>query len=182
VSEVSTYERLLDQAQRLVQMRGFNGFSYADLASQIGIRKPSIHYHFPAKQDLGLELIRRYRRQLRDGFAHADSISQDPAKRLSMYVQFFADLVRNGQLCLCTALAAEADSLSAAIHSELQAAFSDKTMWLEQNLAALGHSNADLKAKQMVATVEGAMLMARAYKDVMVYETICQQVLQGYQQ
>ncbi len=179
---MSTYERLLDQAQRLVQTRGFNGFSYADLASQIGIRKPSIHYHFPAKQDLGLELIRRYRRQLQAGFSHADSISQDPARRLSMYVQFFADLVRNGQLCLCTALAAETDSLSTAIHLELQAAFSDKANWLEQNLATLGHSNAGLKAKQMVATIEGAMLMARAYKDVMVYDTIAQQVLQAYQE
>ena len=43
-----------------MQVRGFNGFSYADIASELGITKASLHYHFPGKAELGEALIERY--------------------------------------------------------------------------------------------------------------------------
>jgi len=50
-------QRILDVAERLVQTRGFNGFSYADIAEALDVTKASLHYHFPAKSDLGARLI-----------------------------------------------------------------------------------------------------------------------------
>jgi AcrR family transcriptional regulator len=47
-------------AERLVQTRGYNGFSYADVAAELNISKASLHYHFPGKAELGEALIRRY--------------------------------------------------------------------------------------------------------------------------
>ena len=55
-----TSQRILDTAERLVQTRGFNGFSYADIATTLGVTKASLHYHFPAKAELGHRLIERY--------------------------------------------------------------------------------------------------------------------------
>ena len=55
-----TNSRILDVAERLVQLRGFNGFSYADVASELEITKASLHYHYPGKADLGKALIERY--------------------------------------------------------------------------------------------------------------------------
>ena len=57
---MNTRTSLLDSAEQAVRQRGYNGFSYADLAREIGIRKASIHHHFPTKADLGLALIERY--------------------------------------------------------------------------------------------------------------------------
>ena len=57
---VDTSQRILDTAERLVQTRGFNGFSYADIATTLGVTKASLHYHFPAKAKLGQRLIERY--------------------------------------------------------------------------------------------------------------------------
>ena len=37
----------LNLAETLVRTRGYNGFSYRDLAEQIGIKTASIHYRFP---------------------------------------------------------------------------------------------------------------------------------------
>ena len=48
-----TPERILDVAERLVQLRGFNDFSYADIARELGITTASLHYHFPSKAELG---------------------------------------------------------------------------------------------------------------------------------
>src|ERR1700682_1229989 len=61
-----TSQRILDIAERLVQTRGFNGFSYADIAGTLHVTKASLHYHFPAKADLGRRLIERYERHFFD--------------------------------------------------------------------------------------------------------------------
>ena len=56
-----TREEILNTAESLWQHRGYNAFSYHHIAVQLGIRNAAIHYHFPGKEDLGVELIRRYR-------------------------------------------------------------------------------------------------------------------------
>ncbi|MGD0811101.1 MAG: helix-turn-helix domain-containing protein, partial [Acidimicrobiales bacterium] len=56
----STASDILDAAERLVQSRGFNGFSYADVSSELGITKAALHYHFAGKAELGESLISRY--------------------------------------------------------------------------------------------------------------------------
>ena len=61
MKENSTRERILDSAQALAQARGFNAFSYADIATELGVKKASIHYHFPSKQNLETQLLERYR-------------------------------------------------------------------------------------------------------------------------
>lgn len=178
--EATTSERLLDEAQRLVQLCGFNGFSYADLSRAIGIAKPSIHYHFPSKQDLGLQLVKRYRRNLQHGLAFVETNFPEPKIRLLRYVEFFGQLIQDGRLCLCSALAADAGSLSVEIQLELEAAFTDKISWLEQNLKSIGIPNPNIEAKQLVATVDGAMVMARAYQNTAMYNDICQKLLESY--
>jgi len=55
-----TRTAILDVAERLVQSRGFNGFSYADVAAELGITKAALHYHFRGKAELGESLISRY--------------------------------------------------------------------------------------------------------------------------
>jgi TetR/AcrR family transcriptional repressor of nem operon len=59
-TETGTRGRILDTAERLVQTRGFNGFSYADVATELGVTKASLHYHFPGKAELGEALVARY--------------------------------------------------------------------------------------------------------------------------
>src|SRR6267154_6700053 len=55
-----TAEQILDLAETLIQTRGYSAFSYQDIADSLGIRKASIHYHFPSKTDLGIAVVDRY--------------------------------------------------------------------------------------------------------------------------
>src|SRR5690348_9471667 len=89
----STTGRILDVAERLVQTRGFNGFSYADIAAEVGITKASLHYHFATKAELGRTLIDRYTesftaalRTITERLARAD-------ERLRAYVKLYADVL-----------------------------------------------------------------------------------------
>ena len=52
---VHTSQQILDIAQRLVQTRGFNAFSYADIANELNVSKASLHYHFTSKAKLGVK-------------------------------------------------------------------------------------------------------------------------------
>ena len=72
-----TAQRILDIAERLVQTRGFNGFSYADIAQTMRVTKASLHYHFPAKADLGKRLIERYEANFLAALAKIDSQGKD---------------------------------------------------------------------------------------------------------
>ena len=72
-------DQILVSAQRLVQQRGFNGFSYADIAVEVGIRKASLHHYFPTKTDLGLALIEVYSGRLNSALLNisGSSLSAD---------------------------------------------------------------------------------------------------------
>lgn len=54
----ATALEIIEAAQELAQTRGYNGFSYQDIAERVGIRTASIHYHFPSKGDLGKAALR----------------------------------------------------------------------------------------------------------------------------
>src|SRR5580700_2765675 len=77
---------ILDASEQLAQTRGYNGFSYADVAAQLGVTKASLHYHFPSKAQLGTALIERYQRTFGTALDAIDGETEDPAEKLRRYV------------------------------------------------------------------------------------------------
>ena len=106
-----TASRILDVAERLVQSRGFNGFSYADVASELGISKPSLHYHFAGKAELGEALIERYAARFAASLEEIDRGGADAPGKLDAYARLYADVLREKRMCLCGMLAADYDTL-----------------------------------------------------------------------
>src|SRR6187401_1109572 len=80
-----TTSRILDVAERLVQIRGFNGFSYADVASELKVTKASLHYHFPGKAELGEALVERYAARFADALSAIDRRGGDAPAKLEAY-------------------------------------------------------------------------------------------------
>ena len=163
-----TAERLVDVAQDLVQTRGYNGFSYADLSTAVGIRKASVHHHFPAKGDLGREVAARYRRTFADTLAAIERATPAPRARLDRYVELYAAaLSERGRMCLCGMLAAEYDTLPEPVQDEVRGFFDDQRAWLTRVLGAEERSpvRARRVADALLAGLEGALLVSRADAD-----------------
>ena len=168
----TTATRILDEAERLAQTRGFNGLSYADVAAVVGTSKAALHYHFPAKADLGRALIERYTERFLTALAAIEASGADAPERLRQYARLYAEVVKQDRLCLCGMLAAEYMTLPDPMRDALREFFDRNQVWLSDLLEA-GRSAGTLhfegpprdSARALMAVLEGAMLLARAYGD-----------------
>ncbi|MEZ0449181.1 TetR/AcrR family transcriptional regulator [Cellulomonas sp. ICMP 17802] len=173
-----TRTRILDVAERLVQTRGFNGFSYADVATELGIAKPSLHYHFATKADLGEALIRRYAERFAAALTAIGERPDDARRKLDAYAALYTDVLRDQRMCLCGMLAAEYPTLPEPMREAVTAFFDLNESWLEQVLDA-GRADGALRltgpsedaARIIVGGLEGAMLVARSHGDPARFET-----------
>jgi TetR/AcrR family transcriptional repressor of nem operon len=179
-----TSARVLDAAERLVQLRGFNGFSYADVAAELGITKAALHYHFASKGELGAELIVRYRARLARKLAGLEEGAPGPLARLRGYVGLYRTMLGEGRLCLCAMLAAEYHTLPPPMRDEVLRFFTQNEDWLEPVLAraaALGEITLDGpprdEAVALVAGLEGAMLVARPFADLRRFDAAATSLL-----
>ncbi len=167
-----TADRVLDVAERLVQTRGFNGFSYADVSAEVGVTTASLHYHFPGKADLGRALVERYTATFQAALEAIAGRESRAAGRLDGYANLYGEVLSRDRLCLCGMLAAEYATLPAPVQRAVRAFFDANEAWLTDVLER-GRADRDLVfsgdardlARQWVATLEGAMLLARPFGD-----------------
>jgi TetR/AcrR family transcriptional regulator, transcriptional repressor for nem operon len=179
-----TSQRILDVAERLVQTRGFNGFSYADIAEALAVTKASLHYHFPSKADLGRRLIERYEKTFLEALKAIDATGVAPRERLKRYARIYADVLRDNRMCLCGMLASDYATLPKPMKEEVKHFFDENEQWLvavlEEGRKAGGLAfkgpAIDL-ARVIVGTLEGAMMLARSYGDPARFDTVAERLI-----
>jgi TetR/AcrR family transcriptional regulator, transcriptional repressor for nem operon len=165
-----TASRILDSAERLVQSRGFNGFSYADVAEELALTKAALHYHFPGKAELGSALIERYCERFAAELSRIDAEGSAAAAKLAAYVRIYAEVLRDDRLCLCGMLAADYATLPAPMRTAVTRFFDLNETWLAGVLED-GRGDGSLRfagtaaggAQALIGGLEGAMLVARPY-------------------
>ncbi|WP_426700989.1 TetR/AcrR family transcriptional regulator [Rhodanobacter sp. Col0626] len=171
---MTTHQKLIDSARYLIQTRGYNGFSYADVAEEVQVRKASIHHHFPAKADLARAVVEESRAGIVQQISLLAEGEFDPVERLRFYTQYWEKCIADATAPFCVAgmLAAELPSLPPELAESVRTHFRDLSRWLETILtrgAQLGvfrfHGAASAEAEAFISLVYGAMLTARAYGD-----------------
>lgn len=175
---------ILDVAERLAQTRGYNGFSYADIAAELGVTKASLHYHFPSKAELGRALIVRYHGLFGAALGSIDGQTKSPQEKLKRYVGLYDSVLSNERMCLCGMLAAEYATLPGPMQEGLTAFFDANERWLtavlEDGLRAgtfAFREAAKERARVLLGALEGAMLVARSYGNARRFQTAAASVL-----
>ncbi|MGZ5295695.1 MAG: TetR/AcrR family transcriptional regulator [Actinomycetota bacterium] len=184
--DADTPTRILDVAERLVQRRGFNGFSYADVASELSVTRASLHYHFAGKAELGEALIERYASGFAEALADVDQRVADAPAKLEAYVELYADVLRRERMCLCGMLAAEYETLPQPMRDSVIRFFDDNEVWVRRVLEQ-GQQEGTLHldgaasevARAIVSALEGAMLVSRPYGDVARFRATADRLLAG---
>lgn len=163
---------ILDAAERRTRLGGYGGFSFRDVAQDVGIKSSSVHYHFPTKQALGQALADRYVERLRDVLGDPSAHSSRTALR-SVVQLFITANETDDLMCLCGILGAESDLVPREISVRIAEYFSELTSWLEN---VFDGDDAKARAQLVIASLEGGMIMSRSSNDPSILRDIANQL------
>jgi TetR/AcrR family transcriptional repressor of nem operon len=157
-----TVTAILDAAERRIRHAGYSGFSFRELAADVGVKSASIHYHFPTKSALAAAVARRYNGRVIEaanaGVARGQGVVE------AWTAVFRAALFDGARMCLCGSLGATIGDLTPEVTHEVQEFF-------EASVASLVAGGLTTeRATQVLATLEGAILMATAQRDAAVFD------------
>lgn len=159
-------DAIMDAAEQRIRRAGYNGFSFRQIATEVGIKNASVHHHFPTKGDLAAAVARRYA----DRFIEAvDRMEAEGVGRVTAWRTLFRQaLMTEGHMCLCGSLGAAATDLPPQVVREARQFF-------ERGLANLcagppGTALSPDKAIGVLAALEGAMLLATAFGDLSIFD------------
>lgn len=168
-------EKLLHIGMQVVHERGFGGASVRDIVQAAGVPQGSFTNHFASKEAFGLEVIDLYSADARDLMRR--TLRNDelpPLQRLRAWIdngkdKLNQDRMRNG--CLFGNFTAESNDCSEAIRERLVAAFGEVQSSIAYCLRAAvkagelaASTDCDEIAAFMLATLQGAMLLAKAQR------------------
>lgn len=170
-----TRQTILSVARKMVQSHGYSALSFRDVASAVGVKSASVHYHFPTKGSLGSELAKGYTEEMAAYLEDVLAESTDARAFMTKYIEVFRNALVNGnRMCMCGVMAAERDELPVEVQVEVEH-FSDVNVaWLTKALALEPGNVSEpmrmTRALAIFAAVEGAQLVARGRGNVAVYD------------
>ncbi len=177
---MSTKDKIMDAAEGYIRTRGFNSFSFRDIANNIGIKSASVHYHFPTKDDLGEAVTHRYSERIADILG--DPVAKDvpaPEKLARFTAIYRGTLLDHQKMCLCGMLGAEIESLGESVKTAVTQFFDMQENWLTdvlKNSCAIDVVAARSRARSSIAALQGAVLMTRTSGNIRVFDDIAAQV------
>jgi TetR/AcrR family transcriptional repressor of nem operon len=170
---------LLNSAERRARTLGFDGFSYADLSVDVGIRKASIHHHFPSKAALSVALMQRYYADFETTCAEIDAAQTSGGARLCALIERYRKALDGGKsLCLCVSFSTSRESLPPEVITQISCFRAMMIGWLKSTFVAgqsdgtiVGVVNPDMEAAATLALLEGAQLAARAEENLIFFDS-----------
>ncbi len=169
-----TERKILLKAQQLLQERGYQFFSFQDLADSVGIRKASVHHYFKTKEELAGRMVADYTVRIETWFAEIDSKKLKPKQKLLKYFDLFREMSCNGKnVCPGGSLLLDWNNFSKPNRAELQKMMSVHYQWLIrllkdaalENLTKLSATEIPIHATLIGASLQGGLQIARASPD-----------------
>jgi TetR/AcrR family transcriptional repressor of nem operon len=169
MSDINT--AIIDAAEHRMRMGGFAGFSFREIASDVGIKSSSVHYHFPTKETLAAAVVRRYTQWTSDLIDEEFAKTPDPTK---VWTQAFrGTLASEERMCPCIVLGAGSLDLPSEVSTAVAQFFKMCTdKMVTQGMSATA-------ASELLATISGAMLVANALGDIGVYDRATTQLMRA---
>ncbi len=164
-------EAILKATETMVRRGGYNGFSFREIAKEVGVKSSSVHYYFPTKEDLGIAVTRYYTDRFFESLGSPDTLKANGKDPITVYIAAFRyALTQDKRMCLCGMFGAEIDGLPQGVVTQTQEFFSRNLDWLEQAYNIKKHSEARKKAMQTLSLLQGALISSNALGDEQLFE------------
>jgi len=174
-----TKDMLMDAAEIGIRKKGYNAVSFRELADDLGIKSASVHYYFRKKEDLGLALVIRYKYRFFEALNGQAEGAKGPADKVAAFCKTYRDaLISSEAICLGGMLGAETCSLPDKLAKEVSEFFEANIRWLEAELPSeWSVKKRRARAGQIVATLQGAMMLATNLKDTDLFDRTAENLL-----
>lgn len=163
-------QRIVDAADYLFYSRGYNQTSFSDISDETGIPRGNFYYYFKTKEDILAAVVDARLVEFKEMLQSCEKSTSDPLQRLHALTQFplqhEAQLLQYG--CPIGSLSSELvkEQDTEISQARLTAVFDLLKSWIEEQLSKLGQdSRSDEIAKDLLAKMQGVILIANVYKD-----------------
>ena len=183
IGSMDTRDRILDTAQRLIQTKSFHGFSFQDLADEVGIRKASLYHYFDSKDDMALAVLKRVEQGTAARMEKLAGLA--PGAKLDGYFDIFRAVHGKGErMCPGGSFASVFDAISSPVQSALHRLSKMHIDWLE-DVVREGAERGQFKigdqrprdvAMQISAGIQGALLVGRLSGDAHVLDSVADEM------
>ncbi|MGG4491247.1 TetR/AcrR family transcriptional regulator [Metabacillus idriensis] len=168
--------QILDLAIKLVQQKGYVGFSYDDISKQLGVTKASIHYHFEKKEDLGVAITERITIRLQNSLLSIKNSSVSAEEKLKKFIQQQAERFEWTEICPISSLQTDYESLPYIVQNKIKEVSKLELSILKEIVAEAQkeksiNDSEDLQflAVTILSSIKGALLYRRVLgEDVLV--------------
>jgi TetR/AcrR family transcriptional regulator, transcriptional repressor for nem operon len=175
-------DAILSSAEARIRRDGFHGFSFRDLAADVGIKSASVHYHFPTKADLGVNLMKNYQEQMLAAFGDAEDDRTLADKLGAVRDAYRRRLSQKAGICLCGILAAEHAGLPEPVGEALKDYLVACRNWLISAFVGSGAGEAERRAMVFSSAVQGALLMSNAMGDPKLFNRVAEEAIRAQEQ
>ncbi len=173
----STRDRIIAAAEVRMRDGGYHGFSFREIAADVGIKSASVHHHFPAKEDLAFAVVDGYTERFIETLGDPADPGKSPGALIDRYIDLFRRaLIVERRMCLCGLLGSEVKALPDRVSVGTRTFFQRHIEWLSKVFRsadpAATQDVIDARAMRFVATLEGALLVAQSLDEPEVFERI----------
>jgi TetR/AcrR family transcriptional regulator, transcriptional repressor for nem operon len=174
-----TQQKLLDAAESRFRSDGYHGVSFRELADELEIKSSSVHYYYRRKQDLGLAVVERYATRLFEKLEDKCAFATTTRERLMAFCQVYRDaFVEQDKICLCGMLGAEKDGLPDELRKAVAGFLEGHIVWVADTMADdLGPERARARSEHIVATMQGALILAKNLSGIPLFDRIVADLL-----
>lgn len=179
----STRDAFIATTGRLLRRQGYAATGLNEIVAQSGAPKGSLYFHFPGgKQELALAAMERTGGQLRAAIGAVMSSGAGPAESLGALIEALAAGLeasdyRDGCPIATVTLEAAGEE---PIRLTAERVFTSWLGALEDGLVAGGmdSSRAKRRALHVLASIEGALLLARARRDLGPLQAVREELME----
>lgn len=167
MSEISN--SIMDAAEKRIRKAGFNGFSFREIAEDVGIKSSSVHYHFPTKENLAAAVIRRYKDDVSD---HMDELFLKEPDPVRLWSTAFRTTIHSAEkMCPCSVLGVTAYDLPEEVALAVKEFFQmARDKMVEQGLTIE-------RADWLLATILGAQVLSVALQDTDTFDHVVTELM-----
>lgn len=123
-----TRNEIITLADEFIRTRGFNAFSYADVAGIMNVRKSALHYYFPSKSDLGISVIDKELEKM--ARLKEEGVNLPGDQQLKKLVETFFSSSRTGKICLTGSLTPDYVTLSGPMQQKVKEMCQTTLVWM----------------------------------------------------